>query len=170
MPSGEDKVQAKTMSTPSAARPTDPSLRFARMVKRVLDDAHVDPIVGFFLPGVGDIATGLLGFSLVVIAWRRRLPSVTIARMLLNLAIDAGFGAIPLLGDLFDFYFRANSRNLALLEARIERRRGSILDGIVLVLAGMCFLAALALPFVLLVKLVTAIWTAPPHQTQTPLR
>lgn len=156
------------MSSPRRQSPADPSIRFARLVKRVLDDAYVDPIVGFLLPGVGDVATSLMGFCLVVIAWRRQLPAVTIARMLLNLALDAGLGAIPLLGDIFDFYFRANTRNLALLEARTQRRSGSIVDGLILVLAGLCFVAALALPIVLVVVLIQTLWTAQPHTGATP--
>lgn len=156
------------MSAPSTRPPVDYAIRFARGIKRILDDAYIDPIVGFLLPGVGDAATGLLGFSLVVIAWRRKLPSVTIARMLLNLALDAGLGAIPLLGDIFDFYFRANTRNLALLEARTVHRRGSIVDGLILVVAGLCFVAALALPIVLTVMLVQTLWHAPSRTAAAP--
>jgi len=46
---------------------------------------------------------------------------VVLARMLLNLGIDMALGAVPVLGDLIDFAFRANQRNLALLEAWLNR-------------------------------------------------
>lgn len=151
------------MSSSQPHANVDRPIQYARFLKRILDDSHLDPIIGFLFPVVGDIATGLLGFSLVVIAWRRRLPAVTLARMLLNLALDAGLGAIPIFGDVFDFYFRANTRNLALLEARTQKRRGSIVDGLVLIGAGLCFVAALVVPIFLIVKLVALLWTAQPQ-------
>ena len=87
-----------------------------------MDDRYLDPILGFVLPGVGDLIGSLIGLYIVSIASRRRLPRIVIARMLLNLALDAAFGVLPVLGDLADVSFRANDRNLALLESRIARR------------------------------------------------
>lgn len=90
----------------------------ARTVAKVLDHYLVDPILGLLLPGAGDIATSVAGLYTVGVAIKRKLSPVIIARMLLNLALDALFGAVPLLGDLFDFAFRANTKNVALLEQR----------------------------------------------------
>ncbi|MDQ3420299.1 MAG: DUF4112 domain-containing protein [Acidobacteriota bacterium] len=75
----------------------------------------LDPIVGL-LPGAGDLATGFFSVMILLHSVRLRIPKVVIARMMLNTALDLLTGAVPLLGDLFDAAFKANLRNLALLE------------------------------------------------------
>ena len=65
------------------------------------------------LPELGDALTGTLSLTLLLLAFRERVPKLVIGRMLLNIAIDALLGAVPVLGDLFDFGFRANEKNLA---------------------------------------------------------
>src|ERR671913_974735 len=75
----------------------------------------IDPIVGL-LPGAGDLVTGFFSVMILVHSVRLRIPKVVIARMMLNTAIDLLTGLVPLLGDLFDATFKANLRNLALLE------------------------------------------------------
>lgn len=74
-----------------------------------------DAIVGL-LPGVGDLVGLVVGLALVVEAVRLRLPLLVVGRMIGNLVLDSWVGAIPLFGDLFDFAFKANHRNLELLE------------------------------------------------------
>lgn len=96
----------------------DREIERARTVAKVLDNYLVDPLVGLLLPGVGDIATSMAGLYTVGLALSRRLSPVIIARMLLNLALDAILGAVPLIGDLFDLAHRANTKNVALLEQR----------------------------------------------------
>lgn len=96
----------------------DREIERARTVAKVLDSYLVDPLVGLLLPGVGDIATSVAGLYTVGVAISRKLSAVIIARMLLNLALDALLGAVPLIGDLFDFAHRANTKNVALLEQR----------------------------------------------------
>lgn len=100
----------------------DPDIRRARSIARWLDDRYLDPLLGFALPGIGDLAGSLLGLYIVAIAKRRGVPRIAIARMLLNLALDAAFGVIPLVGDAADVAFHANDRNLALLETRVTGR------------------------------------------------
>lgn len=90
----------------------------ARTLARILDDDFVDPILGFLLPGLGDLIGSLIGLYVVSIAIRRRLPRIVIARMLMNLAIDAALGIVPLVGDAADVAFKANRRNVDLLESR----------------------------------------------------
>jgi len=101
-----------------ATTPDDADLRRARTIARWLDDRYIDPLIGFLLPGVGDLVGSLFGMYLVAIAARRRMPAIVIARMLLNLAIDAGLGIVPVLGDVGDAAFHANRKNVALLEQR----------------------------------------------------
>ncbi len=75
----------------------------------------LDPILGL-VPGAGDLATPVFAAIVLLHAVRLRVPRVVQLRMLINAAIDLGIGAIPLAGDLFDVGWKANVRNLALLE------------------------------------------------------
>ena len=75
----------------------------------------IDPILGLF-PGLGDLASPVFSLFLLWHGARLRVPKIVLARMVLNSAIDAGIGAIPVAGDLFDFAWKANAWNLALLE------------------------------------------------------
>ena len=75
----------------------------------------LDPILGL-IPGLGDLTTPMFAGLLLVHAVRMRLPRVVQLRMLMNAAIDLAVGAIPFVGDLFDFAWKANVRNLDLLE------------------------------------------------------
>ena len=75
----------------------------------------LDPIIGL-LPGAGDLVTGFFSVMILLHSVRLRIPKVVIARMMVNTGMDLLAGAIPLLGDLFDAGFKANLRNLRLLE------------------------------------------------------
>ena len=75
----------------------------------------LDPILGL-IPGLGDLATPFFAALLLLHAVRLRIPRVVQVRMLMNAAIDLLVGAIPFIGDFFDFGWKANVRNLALLE------------------------------------------------------
>ena len=129
----------------------DPRLARAAQLARWTDTRLLDPIVGFLLPGAGDLLASGVGLYIVSVAMRLGLPGVVIARMLMNLGVDALLGAVPLAGDLFDVAFQANRRNLALLEAREERRRARPSDWLVVAGAAVLFLAALAVPVLALI-------------------
>ncbi|CAN5428830.1 DUF4112 domain-containing protein [soil metagenome] len=75
----------------------------------------LDALVGLF-PGFGDLASPLFTVALLLEGTRRRLPAVVQARMVLNAGIDMLLGLVPLLGDMADVAWKANLRNLALLE------------------------------------------------------
>ena len=75
----------------------------------------LDAIVGL-IPGLGDLSTPAFAALLLVQAVRMRLPVVVQARMVLNAAFDMLIGLVPILGDLADIGWKANLRNLALLE------------------------------------------------------
>jgi hypothetical protein len=128
----------------------DRALRAAETLSRWLDDRFVDPLLGLLLPGVGDLLGSALGLYPVVLAWRRGAPKALLARMLLNLAADAAGGSIPIVGDIWDFFFRAHARNHALLRARLEGGavRGHWSDTALIVGAIAALVAALALPVV----------------------
>lgn len=79
-------------------------------------------IIGL-VPGVGDVLGGLLSLSIIAGALRHRVPAWVVARMVANIAVDIIFGSIPVAGDLFDFLFEENVRNMRLLEKHRERTR-----------------------------------------------
>jgi hypothetical protein len=81
----------------------------------------LDPIIGL-VPIVGDLVTTVLSFYILTLATQLQVPRSTIARMSLNVAIDYVVGAIPLVGNVFDFAWRANHRNMQLLETALASR------------------------------------------------
>lgn len=99
----------------------------------------IDPIIGL-IPGIGDlIGFGLSGY-IVLKARRLGASGMVMVRMLLNIAIDMIIGAIPLLGSIFDFAFKANNKNVKLLEKHISKGKyqGSGKGLIFLIILGIC--------------------------------
>lgn len=94
---------------------------------RLLDDGFrvpgtdlrfgLDPIVGLLLPGAGDAITGAGAAALFLAALRAGVPTVVLIRMMMNIVVDVVVGSVPILGDLFDAGFKANRRNLDLIES-----------------------------------------------------
>jgi hypothetical protein len=74
-----------------------------------------DPIIGM-VPWAGDALTAVMAVAIVVQAHKMRVPRVVQLRMLFNIAIDLLAGAVPLVGDLFDFAWKSNTKNMALIE------------------------------------------------------
>ena len=89
-----------------------------------------DTIFGL-VPGVGDIATLIPAGYLLHKGYALGARKRTIARMALNSGLDATLGAVPLLGDVFDLFFKSNVRNVALLrrELELKSRGGNRLGG-----------------------------------------
>lgn len=113
----------------------------------------LDAIIGL-IPGVGDISTPAFAALLLMQAVRMRLPVVVQARMVLNAAFDMLIGLVPILGDLADIGWKANLKNLALLERHarpgVPPSRGDYLA----VWVCLAFLALIAItPVVLIVWL-----------------
>jgi len=73
-----------------------------------------DSVLGL-LPVVGDASGALIGLAIVNEARRLGVPRHTIVRMLYNLGIDATVGTVPVLGDVFDLYFKSHKRNIRLI-------------------------------------------------------
>jgi hypothetical protein len=121
-------------------------IRAAETLARWLDDRFLDPLLGFALPGVGDVIGSALGLYVVVVAFRRKLPLVTVARMLVNLGVDALVGVVPVAGDLFDVAWKANRRNVRLLRERHEARRNTVGDWLRVAGALLLLVVAVAIP------------------------
>jgi len=78
----------------------------------------LDPIIGL-IPGVGDAAGAVLAGWILIEGIRLGASRATLVRIAGNIALDAGLGAVPILGDIFDFAWKANLRNVALLERHL---------------------------------------------------
>ena len=75
----------------------------------------LDPLLGFVFPAVGDTVGGVVSLGVIFLAVQYRVPSRIIARMVFNVALDTAVGFVPIAGDLFDFAFKSNDRNFALM-------------------------------------------------------
>lgn len=83
----------------------------------------LDSVLGL-IPGIGDaLALAPAGY-IVTEAWRMGAPGRMIGRMLGNIAIDTTLGTVPLLGDVFDVFWKGNRRNVVLLRKHVETRSG----------------------------------------------
>ncbi len=73
------------------------------------------------VPGIGDAAASMLSCYLLYEARRLGVPRLLFARMVMNVLLEGTVGALPVAGDAFDVFFRANRRNVALLRAHFAR-------------------------------------------------
>jgi hypothetical protein len=142
-----------------------------RRLAVLLDDSIHIPGTGFrvgldallgLLPGAGDLAGGAFSLYILLEAARMDVPRPLLVRMGTNLVIDVVVGAVPILGDLFDAGFKANMRNLALLEQHVNRpvastRSSRRFAALLAVLVGCCVVGAIAM----LVWLVHLLLTRP---------
>ncbi|MDZ3832696.1 MAG: DUF4112 domain-containing protein [Sphingopyxis sp.] len=80
----------------------------------------LDAIVGL-VPVIGDVVTAAMGAYLIWEARNLGMPKWKIARMMGNLGVDTALGAIPFVGDAFDFLFRSNSRNLRIIKRHLDK-------------------------------------------------
>ena len=176
------------MASPAAATPTSPkeraSVRWPQLretsdvVERALkmmDSAvkvpgtdfrvGLDPILGLLAPGAGDALSGAISLAVVFLGAQYRLPLHALSAMVANILLDTLVGSIPLLGDIFDLTFRANDRNLALLNRYREagpataRRRFSPLTYWLSIVVMVVFaLGILLLPFLVVAGLATLLF------------
>ncbi|WP_390614178.1 DUF4112 domain-containing protein [Gluconacetobacter diazotrophicus] len=107
---------------------TDEVMRRLRRIRRLawlLDAAVRVPgtrfrlgaasLVGLF-PAAGSLVLGMVSLSIVWQAWRMGVPRVLLMRMIVNVALETLVDTVPLAGDAFDTVFKANMRNVALVE------------------------------------------------------
>jgi hypothetical protein len=112
----------------------------------------IDPILSL-VPGLGDLASPVFAVALVAQAVYQGVPKIVMVRMVLNALLDALIGAVPIAGTIGDIFWRANVRNLALLERHarpgIRPRRSDYV-----------FVALMALVFglIVLIPVLIAFW------------
>ncbi|MGC2163876.1 MAG: DUF4112 domain-containing protein [Silvibacterium sp.] len=135
------------------------------LLARVLDDCFripgtsirfgLDGIIGL-VPFAGDVLAGLASCVLVIAAWFRGVPYVTLARMVVNLALDVLVGTIPILGDAFDIAWKANRRNYNLLTRHLRQpHRHTWKDYVFLLCIALVLLVIFAIPIIAIVWLMT---------------
>jgi hypothetical protein len=109
------------MATPQQAQALARLQRYARL----LDHSIRIPVIGYkiginpilgLVPGIGDLAGLALSSYVLLEAMRVGVPSAVLRRMAFNVALETAVGTVPILGDIFDMTFKANMRNIRLLE------------------------------------------------------
>ena len=115
----------------------------------------LDPLLGLTLPAVGDAVAGFVSLGVLFLAVQYRVPSRVIGTMVFNVAVDTLVGGIPVVGDVFDFAWKANDRNFELLMTHRGdvSKRGTI--GYWLTVVGLLLLglACVAAPIALVIWL-----------------
>jgi hypothetical protein len=144
---------------------------FARFLADLLDQRFtipgtsirigLDPILGL-IPGIGDLLANLTGSMILILAAQLGVPKVVLARMGINIAVNAIIGAIPIFGDIISIWFRSNVRNVALLERYVGKpsKRAELGDWLFVVLLIVGLLALLGGIVVAAVWLFKQIWQA----------
>ena len=78
----------------------------------------LDPIIGL-LPGGGDLISTAFSAYIIFLATRFGIPRQDLNKMIFNVALESVLGTVPLVGDLFDAFYKSNIRNLAILEQHL---------------------------------------------------
>lgn len=107
----------QTEITPPAEQPT-PKLSFGTLttIRKLMDDLHLDPILGLVAPGIGDWLTTILTVPYIITSvFKLKSLSLTLA-IIYNVLMDCLWGTIPVAGDFFDFLHRGFKKNCKLVE------------------------------------------------------
>lgn len=102
----------------------------------------LDALIGL-VPGLGDVVGSFAGMYGLWVARQLGAPMAVQARLVMNLAIDGAVGLVPFVGDLFDFAFKAHTRNHALLERWLHSPHQTRSSSWAVLVAGGIFLLAL---------------------------
>lgn len=114
----------------------------------------LDGVIGL-IPGFGDLLAGLASLILIVAAWLRGVPYVTLARMAVNVGVEVLVGSVPFAGDVFVVAWKANRRNYKLLTRHIqEPHRHTWKDRLFLAGVVIGLWVVFVLPLVVIVLLV----------------
>ncbi len=118
-------MEASRTIQSSAPAATHPDIVRALWLARLLDDSipipgtsfriGLDGLIGL-IPGLGDAAGAISSSMIVYLSAKAGVPLSVLAKMVGNVVVDSIIGVVPILGDIFDFTFKANSRNARLLQ------------------------------------------------------
>ncbi|MBF9238427.1 DUF4112 domain-containing protein [Hymenobacter sp. BT683] len=112
----------------------DERLRWVERIARLMDSQFrlpgtrfrfgLDPLLGL-VPVVGDLSSLVVSGALLLTMMRHGASGAVVVRMAINILLDTIIGAIPILGNLFDFAYKSNERNVALLRSHYAEGRHS---------------------------------------------
>jgi hypothetical protein len=151
--------------------PQPPIPAWAEHLVRLLEDRFtvpgtdirfgLDALLGL-MPGLGDASSAAGSAGVFWLALQRHVPRLVIARMVVNVIVDAMVGAVPVVGDAFDFFWKANRRNLNLIRRYQDPaapRRPLISDYLIMALVVLMLVAAVALPVLVAGGLFAYLWS-----------
>ena len=125
----EPPQRPRPMAMPTGRDPAAVRQRI-EMMERVLERSFtipginrpvgLDALAGL-VPVVGDLVTAAMGAYIIWEAHNLGLPKWKLWRMAGNVAFDSAVGAVPVAGDLFDFLFRSNTRNLRIVRRHLDK-------------------------------------------------
>jgi hypothetical protein len=107
----------------------------------------LDGLLGL-IPGFGDFLGAVVSALIVSRAVMAGLPRVTIARMIGNVAMDSFLGSIPFVGDLFDFAYKSNAKNVKIYRESLHGNREPVKDWLFVVITLVALLALIVVPIV----------------------
>jgi Domain of unknown function (DUF4112) len=111
----------------------------------------LDALIGW-VPGIGDALAGIASFFIVFAAWRRGAPAVTLVRMIANVLLETTLGAVPVAGDVFHIFWKANRRNYRLLLREKEQPGANTRrDWMFLAIILITVIAAAGIPIAILI-------------------
>lgn len=126
----EEQLKRLAEQLPNVSRDPQAVRNRVEAMEKVLERAFVipginrpigvDSIVGL-IPVVGDIATALMGAYIVWEARNLGMTKLQLTRMAANVGIDTALGAIPFAGDVFDFFWRSNTKNLKIIRKHLDK-------------------------------------------------
>jgi hypothetical protein len=117
----------------------------------------LDALIGW-VPGIGDAMAGIASFLIVFASWRRGVQAITLVRMIANVLLETTIGAIPVAGDVFHVFWKANRRNYRLLMREKEQPGANAgRDRMFLAIILFTVIAAAGIPIGIL------IWILRPH-------
>ena len=79
----------------------------------------IDPLLGL-IPGLGDTGSAMVSAMALILAARTGVPKIVLARMSLNILLNELIGVVPVLGDVFSFWFKSNARNYEILKQHMS--------------------------------------------------
>ncbi|MEG5036698.1 DUF4112 domain-containing protein [Microcoleus sp. AT3-D2] len=158
-------IQNSSPNTPSQSHVA--SLRRLRRISHVLDNAipipgtkyriGLDPILGL-IPGGGDLISSIFAGYVVFKSAQMGVPQETLVKMAANIVFDTVAGTVPVAGDLLDVAWKANVKNIELLDAHLgspEQGKkadwlfvAALLLGLILIVGGVIFLSVMLFAWV----------------------
>lgn len=99
---------------------SDDDYSLIKGIKILMDDFFLDPIIGFFMPGFGDMLTAIMAFPYLYVALVKIHSLPLTMAILFNMLVDMLFGAIPIIGDVVDVFNKSYKKNYRLIVGFVE--------------------------------------------------